>query len=259
MKHILYILLFFVSSVLQANERLTIAKVMASKGQNYSLIQIVDEDGGALLVELEENDTTTVLGGDSTVFPLSKFGVPNSIAKKIVEKFVAYEIENTKGGVKALQSRLQKRDSLPNDLLAEYSKFMTLSAKPFYIKSNVTLKEVTRVLLELQKTSPEKLSEFVLKELRPVRGELLESILNLDNDQILDLVIKSAVKFPDDQEVQLSLGVYVGQQPDSFRKKFLKLSATQKASVKEAINGAITSNVIGTKVKEVAFQTLKSL
>ncbi|MCO4783952.1 MAG: hypothetical protein KC646_16615 [Candidatus Cloacimonetes bacterium] len=260
MKYILCILFLLNASIVVSNEGVKIAEVVSSDGEKYTLVEFLDEEGGSLFIEKQRKGLTELLGGDSTPFPLSKYGIQPIVAKKLVTQFVDYEIANTKGGVKALQSRLSQREYLPNDLLEEYSKRMTLNAKPFYLKFDNSLKEVIRVLKALlNKRDSNELGDFLVRELRPVRRANLEAIANKTSEQHLDLVLKSAIKFSSHEEIQLSIGVYAGRQASHFKKSFAKLNIEDKNIVKEAVKKAIASNIIGGKVKVMAGLTLKDL
>ncbi|MCJ8346053.1 hypothetical protein MJH12_10970, partial [bacterium] len=156
-----------------------IATVIGSNSEIYSLIVKGDEYSASLYVQLDDGESVTILGGDSTPFPLSRFGVKYKVAQKLADEYVKYEVAHTPGGLATIKKRLDERKHLPHDLLEAYSKLMSLSIKPFYAKQYTQLNEVIKsmqALLSQDKSSD--VNDFVARELRPLRYVTLESISN---------------------------------------------------------------------------------
>ncbi|MCO4783949.1 MAG: hypothetical protein KC646_16600 [Candidatus Cloacimonetes bacterium] len=237
-----------------------IATVKGEDSQVYSLIVKGDEHSASLYVQLDDKNSSKVLGGDSTPFPLARFGVKHDIAIQLADAYVAHEIEHTPGGLDTIKKRLQDRTHLPHDLLEAYSKVMTLSIKPFYAKQYTQLNEVINAMKELlNKTSKDDLNDFVARELRPLRYVTLESITKNTSSELLKLVVEASFKFNQLEEIQLSVAVFAGRQPKLFLKAYNALDAKSQASLKETLNKAIKSDLIGGKVLNAAQQTNKQL
>lgn len=212
----------------------------------WRLISVVDESSGAVFVEREENGKSKIVAGDSVPFPLSNFGIEGAVAKKLAEIYVDHEIQSTPGGLEALKARVQEYTKLPHDLLEAYSRYMKLSARPFYGTNKRSVEDMLGALDSVEHSSnDEELASNIAKSLEPLRSDIMIRISTKFDEKLASKVLRTAAVHHGQTALAEMNAVYAGRHTEHFLKSVSSAEDLLKRGTVRSLKTALDNNLIG--------------
>lgn len=263
---IIFGLLLHISSVFVSTspsiETLTVADTASNQrvivstsfdGWEWALVKVVDNEAGALFVTKSQNGQSKTIGGDSSPFPLSRYGLPTQVVSALADLYVEHEIKTTPGGVEVLKQRVSQYNKIPHDLKDAYSKYMEVNALATYVADNMNVRDMIQILNEASKLeeSP-KFRKFEAQKLNYSISHIIIQIAEKPSEELIDSLFKAVLAHPKHDGLQEALAVGAGRHPKIFGEQWRKLKPPAKSKIVEAIQNALNKKLIGGKVAESA-------
>jgi hypothetical protein len=236
-------------------ENATSNEVIASVAQGeakWFLELQTDENSGGIFVLKQENGDKIVIGGDSSPFPLSKYGVPESVVKQLAAKYVEWEIKNTEGGLEAVQQQVQERDKLPHDLIEAYSKYFPVNVRPVYATNDPSLNNMIDALNKVKTAKNDTQKDAAVNQkLQPVIDDVIDRLATKPQNNLAQAVLHATSMHPEVVDLQLATAIYAGRQPQHFIDTFNKMDCTKKCrALVYALKSSVDSGLVGLSVRD---------
>ena len=229
-------------------------------GVKWSLARHSDGIGGALYVLREKDGKSEVVGGDSSPFPLSRYGIEPEIVSQLADLYVEYEIKNSQGGLKALKERVASYNRLPHDLKDAYSKYMEVDALPVYASLNRDLTDMIAALKAVERAEDQKkLEPALLQKVGPLLPHMIIRIADSPHQELGEAIINAVAAHPGSSSLQELTAVYAGRQQEHFLKSWDQLDSLKRPRVLQALHAAIKAKLVGSVVKSSVKDLILSL
>jgi hypothetical protein len=235
---------------LKAEANSTTIGTLERDGSKWSLVMETEEHGGAIYVLRTVNGKTEVVGGDSSPFPLSRYGIEPEIAYPLAQLYVDYEIKNTVGGLSAIKQTLSEREYLPHDLLKAYKKYVDVRIKPVFgtnKKGSAQILDVMHRLLQVR--GNKELKQLVYKKLRPLKSALIIKVAKDADEMIARELLSVVAKHPEQKDLQLVIAIYAGNQAQQFKMLMENLDTESSRKVMSSIKGALQAKLVAGEIE----------
>ena len=225
----------------------------------WQLQSSLGQQDGAIFVLKKVGNQVTVIGGDSSPFPLSRYGVPPTVANELADRYVRFRANNTPGGWEALRLQMEGQEEIADDLHNAYSRRFVLTSEPFYATADQEVSDMVRVLREIQAVSKSDIKDYIRRHLRPLLPELVITVGDKPTKDLGTALIEAVKSHPEEEALQQAVAVYAGRQETHFRGLLSTMNDADLRAIREAILNAGAAGVIGGKIKVAAIGVAESL
>lgn len=250
-------LIFAVLSCLYADD--SVIAEFVDGGVTWQLQSSLSGQDGAIFVLKKIGNEVSVVGGDSSPFPLSRYGVPSHVAAGLADQYVRYRASQTPGGIDALRLQIEQEEALPDDLHDAYSRRFVISAEPFYATADQEVSDMVRVLNGVRSVGGADLRPYIQRHLRPLLPELVITVGDKPTKELGLALLETVKVHPEEEALQQAVAVYAARQETHFRGVLSTMPSEDRRLIREAILGASRAGVIGGKIQAAAIRVAESL
>jgi len=237
-----------------------VTKVIASvenEGTKWNLIRELSGDSGGLFLYKDNSTNSELIGGDSSPWPLSRYGVEDSIAFPLADQYVQHEIEQS--GMDQVKEYVASMNKIPADLLQAYKKVFEVDALPEYGTANRNEQAMLRALNLVRNSQGELLQEAILKSLEPVMHPLIVKIADEPTPALGKEVLEATASHPELEALVTITAVYAARQTEHFKESYGNLNDQKKAKIIASLETSVRDRIVGSKVRTKLSQVIESL